>query len=99
MLPVAAAFGAYLGSPGGRQSVRMGTGEWSMLQVGFGVADITPVAGMEMPGGFSHRKGKEARDPLLAVACVVHDGSSTVALVGIDTAAVLGSTVERARRL
>ncbi len=70
-----------------------------MLQVGFGVADITPEAGMEMPGGFSHRKGKEARDPLLAVACVIHDGTSTVALVGIDTIAVLGTTVERSRRL
>ena len=70
-----------------------------MLQVGFGVADITPEAGMEMPGGFSHRKGKAARDPLLAVACVIHDGTSTVALVGIDTIAVLDATVERARRL
>ena len=53
-----------------------------MLQVGFGVGDITPDAGMEMPGGFFKRQGKGVRDKLLAVACVVHDGDKTVALVG-----------------
>ncbi len=44
-----------------------------MLQVGFGVSDITPDVGMQMPGGFFVRHGKGVRDKLLAVACVVED--------------------------
>lgn len=70
-----------------------------MLQVGFGVGDITPEAGMEMPGSFSKRTGKGARDKLLAVACVVYDGTTPVALVGIDTLFITRATVENARRL
>jgi hypothetical protein len=69
-----------------------------MLQVGFGVGDITPSAGMEMPGGFFKRKGKGAADKLLAVACVVHDGTTPVALVGIDSLFITRPTVEAARR-
>lgn len=70
-----------------------------MLQVGFGIGDITPEAGMEMPGGFAKRTGKGVRDKLLAVACVVHDGATPVALVGIDTLFVTRPTVDQARRL
>ena len=70
-----------------------------MLQVGFGVGDISPETGMEMPGGFTRRTGKGVRDKLLAVACVVHDGTTPVALVGIDTLFVTRPTVEQARRL
>jgi hypothetical protein len=70
-----------------------------MLQVGFGVGDITPSDGMEMPGGFTRRVGKGARDKLLAVACVIFDGTTPVALVGIDTLFVVKSTVDHARRL
>jgi hypothetical protein len=70
-----------------------------MLQVGFGVGDMTPDGGMEMPGGFFKRKGTGAADRLLAVACVVHDGDRTVALVGIDSLFITRPTVEAARRL
>ncbi len=69
-----------------------------MLQVGFGVGDITPDVGMEMPGGFFKRKGTGVRDKLLAVACVIHDGAKTVALVGIDTLFITRPTVDAARR-
>lgn len=69
-----------------------------MLQAGFGVGDLTPAAGMEMPGGFLKRTGKAALDPLLAVACVVHDGVTPVALVGIDTLFITRPTVLAARR-
>jgi hypothetical protein len=69
-----------------------------MLQVGFGVGDITPSPGMQMPGGFFKRKGKGAADKLLAVACVLHDGTTPVALVGIDTLFITRPTVEAARR-
>ncbi len=70
-----------------------------MLQVGFGVGDITPEPGMEMPGGFFKRVGKGVRDPLLAVACVAYDGTTPVALVGIDALFITRPTVEHARRL
>ena len=69
-----------------------------MLQVGFGVGDVTPDAGTEMPGGFFKRKGTGALDKLLAVACVVHDGERTAALVGLDTLFITRPTVEAARR-
>src|SRR6516162_2167237 len=69
-----------------------------MLQVGFGIGDITPEIGAEMPGGFSKRTGKGVRDKLLAVACVIHDGNKTAALVGIDTLFITRPTVEVARR-
>jgi neutral ceramidase len=69
-----------------------------MLQAGFGVADITPDVGMEMPGGFFRRKGTGVRDKLLAAACVLHDGTTSVALVGIDTLFITRPTVETARR-
>lgn len=68
-----------------------------MLQIGFGVGDITPKVGMEMPGGFSPRYGKEAVEPLLAVACVLHDGATALALVGIDTVAISKDSVQKAR--
>jgi hypothetical protein len=70
-----------------------------MLQVGFGVGDITPAVGAEMPGGFSKRTGKGVADKLLAVACVVYDGTTPVALVGIDALFITKPTVEAARRL
>ncbi|MGL4551019.1 MAG: hypothetical protein ACRC33_07520, partial [Gemmataceae bacterium] len=71
-----------------------------MYQVGFGVGDITPEVGMDMPGGFLPNPGKGVRDhPLLAVACVVSDGTRTVALVGIDALFIGKSTVERCRRV
>jgi hypothetical protein len=70
-----------------------------MLQIGFGVEDITPDIGMEMPGGFFIRKGTGVRDRLLAVACVVSDGENTAALVGIDALFIPGPTVDLARRL
>jgi neutral ceramidase len=69
-----------------------------MLQVGFGVGDVTPEVGMEMPGGFFKRKGTGIRDKLLAIACVVHDGTNTVALVGLDALFITRPTVEAARR-
>jgi len=69
-----------------------------MLQVGFGTADITPTAGMDMPGGFGKRPGKGVLDKCLAVACIVHDGTTPVALVGTDTLVIARETVDAARR-
>jgi neutral ceramidase len=69
-----------------------------MLQVGFGVADITPPVGAQMPGGFAKLISKGVRDKLIAAACVVYDGTTPVALVGIDALFITRPTVEVARR-
>jgi hypothetical protein len=71
-----------------------------MLQVGFGVGDITPEAGMNIPGGFLKNPGKGVRDhKLLAVACAVTDGDHSAAIVGIDSLFVGRETVEACRRI
>ena len=70
-----------------------------MLQVGFGVGDVTPDVGMEMPGGFFKRTGTGVRDKLLASACVAYDGATPVALVGLDALFITKPTVEAARRM
>ena len=69
----------------------------TMLQIGFGVADITPPVGANMPGFFHPRPNKGAREPLRATACVLHDGSSTLALVGCDILWVNRDLVHQAR--
>jgi hypothetical protein len=74
-------------------------GGLTMLHAGFGVGDITPPVGAQMPGGFFKRKGTGVRDKLLAVACVVYDGTTPVALVGIDALFITKPTVLVARRL
>jgi len=68
-----------------------------MLQVGFGIGDITPKVGMEVPGGFYKNVSTGVLQPLSAVACVLHDGKTPVALIGIDSIAILKETVTAAR--
>jgi neutral ceramidase len=70
-----------------------------MLQVGFGVRDITPPPGAEIPGGLTKRLAKGALDKLLAGACVIYDGSTPVVLVGVDALFVTKATVAHARRI
>ena len=69
-----------------------------MLQVGLGVADITPEVGGNIPGGFLPLKSTGVRDKLLAVACLVHDGTTPVALVGVDALFVPREVTDLARR-
>jgi hypothetical protein len=68
-----------------------------MLQAGFGSADITPPQGLDIPGGFVPRPNKGSRDRLLATACVLHDGTTTLALVGVDLLLVADTVVAAAR--
>lgn len=67
------------------------------LKAGFGSADISPETGANIPGGFRANPNKGVRDPLYAVACVVSDGSTPIALVGIDELFITKPTVARAR--
>jgi neutral ceramidase len=69
------------------------------LKAGFGSADITPEPGAQMPGGFNKNLSKGVRDPLYAVACVVTDGTTPLALVGIDALFIGKHTVKEARAL
>jgi len=71
----------------------------TMLHVGFGTADITPTEGMPIIGGFIPKPGKGVRDKCWAVACVIHDGTNSVALVGTDTLLIGKNTVLNARRM
>ena len=67
------------------------------VKAGFGAVDVTPEAGASMPGGFKPRPAKGTRDPLYAVACVITDGTTPVALVGIDGLFIGKNTVKQAR--
>jgi hypothetical protein len=57
----------------------------ALQQAAFGQADLTPPPGANMPGGFTANPATGVRDRLLAVACVIHDGKTPVAIVGIDS--------------
>jgi neutral ceramidase len=75
-------------------SLAAGDGE---LKAGFGTVDITPEVGASIPGGFGPNPSKGVRDPLYAVACVVTDGTTPVALVGVDELFIGKHTVQQAR--
>jgi neutral ceramidase len=67
------------------------------IKGGFASADITPEVGASIPGGFRPNPSKGVRDPLYAVACVVTDGTTPVALVGVDELFIGKDTVRKAR--
>ena len=56
-----------------------------MIHVGFAETDITPKLGSQSPGGMQARRLQEVHDPLKAVAMVIQNDQSAVALVGIDS--------------
>jgi len=67
------------------------------LQAGFGVVDITPEIGASIPGGWKAVPGRAVLDPLYAVAFVVSDGATPLALVGVDGIFIGKATVKQAR--
>jgi len=67
------------------------------VQAGFGAVDITPETGASIPGGWKAVPGKGVLDTLFVVACVVTDGTTTVALVGVDGIFIGGASVKQAR--
>lgn len=68
-----------------------------MLYVGYAETDVTPKLGSESPGGFASRRLHEVHDPLKAVAMVIRNESTTLALVGVDVVFMPDSVAARAR--
>ena len=69
------------------------------MKVGFGVTDITPPIGAEMPGGFLKRFNTGVHDPLQAKAALLDDGESRTAIVQLDCLSIKRSVVDAARSL
>jgi neutral ceramidase len=68
-----------------------------MLHVGFSETDVTPKVGSQSPGAMQARRLGEVHDPLKAVAMVIKNDATTVALVGIDSIFISEQTTARAR--
>ncbi|MBR6729002.1 MAG: neutral/alkaline non-lysosomal ceramidase N-terminal domain-containing protein [Clostridia bacterium] len=59
-----------------------------MFKSAFYEKEITPPLGCHIPGYFNIREGSDVKDRLCARACVISDGSETVALIAIDACAI-----------
>lgn len=70
-----------------------------MLQVGFARTNITPPLGANVPGGFFPRAGGLVHDDLYATAMVIDNGTTIIAVVGLDALSVRQSTVEAGRKV
>jgi hypothetical protein len=71
----------------------------AVLRVGFGQSDITPGLGGGPIGSYRRRAITGVHDPLLAVAAVLDDGRTPIALVGIDSGCVMRDTARPAREM
>ena len=68
-----------------------------MIKAGFYEADITPAIGMERPGNYFKVFIQKIREPLKVRASYITDGEVEVALVGIDTCAMIREVSDQVR--
>lgn len=59
-----------------------------MFKTAFYEREITPPLGCDLPGYFNVRPGSDVKDRLMAKACVISDGTETIALIALDSCGI-----------
>lgn len=68
------------------------------LRAGAAVANVTPLLGSSLAGGMTDRIAADVHDDLHARALVLDDGVRRVAIVLVDSCAIAGELIQRAKR-